>query len=213
MLFSSCALAAPGCGSSTRSESPTAVSTPTPAPVPTPTPRLTISLDAPADTVQYSPLLARLVVPQAYEFTVTPLRVNEPYPAGFAHTIDVWLSLSSPVLAESSVGFAMAWLGGGRWTIDWYNPPDNWFYKRNQFDMPLGQPATIRITKHSGGIAELFVNGVSVHAIEASDALRYVRARVLGVAADITFIPAGIEGATIPSGEPQTRCLFCPPGR
>lgn len=206
----------PACGSGGSGPSSTpAVSTPppTPAPTPTPTPRQTVVIDAPADSVQYSPVLARLVAPQAYEFTVRPLRVNLPYPSDYAHTVDVWLTPGTDVTSPG-VGFAATWLGGGRWVVYSFKPSSRWYYGRNRFDLALGESATFRITKHNANIAEFFVNGVSMETVdEGMDVSGWVRARVLGMAAEITWIPAGLASSAAGSTETAPLpCLFCVPG-
>lgn len=94
------------CGSGGSSPTaPTTAITPLPTPSPTPTPRQTESLDAPADFIQYSLPMARITAPAAYELTATPQRINLPDPSKFAHTFEVWLSISNEVLASSSIGW------------------------------------------------------------------------------------------------------------
>jgi hypothetical protein len=169
-------------------------------------------IDAPADFVQYSPVLARLIAPQAYEFTVRPLRVNLPYPSEFAHTVDVWLSPGTDVLATSSVGFAASWLGNGRWVVHSYKPSSRWYYGRSRFDLALGESVTFRITKHTANIAEFFVNGVSMEAVdEGMDVSAWVRARVLGMAAEISWVPMGLTSVASSAETRPSPCLFCPP--
>ncbi len=154
--------------------------------------------------------MARITAPAAYELTATPQRINQPDPSKFAHTFEVWLSISNEVLASSSIGFSMSWLGNNHWNVGSYTPAGNWYYTRTQFDLPLGQTATLRVTKHAAGIAELFVNGVSMHSIEDKEPSRFVRARVVGTATDFTYVPVGLFDSAIAS--PRTLpCVFCAP--
>ena len=167
-------LVSPGCGSGESAPAaPTAAATPEPTASPLPPPRLTASLDAEADLTQYSPPMARLTSPQAFEIAITPFRINPPFTSQFAHSFDVWLSLSNEVSASSSLGFAMIWLGNNRWAVSSYSPAGGWYHAPARFTLPLGQTATVRVTKHAQGIAELFVNGVSMHSIEDATPSRF----------------------------------------
>ncbi len=205
------------CGSGNSGPSPapagSSLPTPTPAPTPTPTPRQTTVIDAPADSVQYSPVLARVVAPQAYEFTVRPLRVNLPYPSEYAHTVEVWLTPVTDVSATSSIAFSASWLGNDRWSVDSYTPSGRWYYGRNRFSLALGESVTFRITKHTANIAEFFVNGVSMESVdEGMDVSGWVRARVVGMAAEISWVPVGLASSS--AGSPDTAplpCVFCLP--
>jgi hypothetical protein len=199
-----------GCGGKSTPTAPTVAATPTPTPAPTPTPRQTSSLDAAGDFVQYTPPMARITAPAAYEFTATPLRINQPNPSSFAHTFEVWLSISNEVLANSSLGFSLVWLGNNHWSVDSYSPAGSWYHSRTQFDLPLGQTVTVRVTKHAAGIAELFINGVSMHSIEDTEPSRFLTGRVVGTATDFNFFPTGLTGSgvTTPRSQP---CLFCAP--
>jgi hypothetical protein len=188
-------------------------STPTPPPAPTPTPRQTAVVDAPADSIQYSAVLARIVAPEAYEFTVRPMSINPPYPSTFAHTVDVWLSPGTDVLADSAVGFAASWLGNGRWAVSSYTPGGRWYYGRSRFELRLGDVAVFRITKHSANIAEFFVNGISMESVDAGmDVSGWVRARVVGMAAEISWVPKGFaSSAATPRETPPLLCRLCLP--
>lgn len=205
-----------GCGSgSDRVTTPTAAVVPTPTPLPTPTPRQTTTIDAEADFLQYSPLMARLVAPQSFEFTVRPLRINLPYPSSFSHTVEVWFSPTTTVSALNSIGFSATWLGNGRWTVDSYTPSGGWYYGRSRFGLALGDTATFRITKHNAGVSEFFVNGVSLEAIDwGTEVAGYVRTRVVGSAAEISWVPTGgLSGSSLSPLEAPAACLFCPPAR
>lgn len=152
--------------------------------------------------------MARIVAPQAYEFTIRPLRVNTPYPSTYAHTIDVWFQDNF-----SSVGFAASWLGNNRWAVYSYSTAGGWYYGRNRFDLALGESARFRITKHNANVTEFFVNGTSLESIDAGmEVAGWVHSRALGMAAEITWVPVGIATASI---EPVRAlpCLFCPPAR
>lgn len=205
------------CGSGNSGPSPapagSSLPTPTPAPTPTPTPRQTTLIDAPADSVQYSPVLARVVAPQAYEFTVRPLHVNLPYPSDYAHTVDVWLTPVTDVSATSSIAFSASWLGNGRWSVNSYTPSGRWYYGRNRFSLALGESVTFRITKHTANIAEFFVNGVSMESVdEGMDVSGWVRARVVGMAAEISWVPVGLAASSAGSADAAPLpCLFCLP--
>jgi hypothetical protein len=170
-------------------------------------------IEAAADFIQYSPILARVVAPQAYEFTVRPLHVNLPYPSSFAHTVEVWLTPVTDVTATSSIGFSASWLGNGRWRVDSYTPGGRWYYGRSRFSLALGESATFRITKHTANIAEFFVNGVSMESVdEGLDVSGWVRARVVGMAAEISWVPAGLASSGASSLETAPLpCLFCLP--
>lgn len=199
------------CGSSTPAPTtPTVLATP--APTPTPTPRQTVTLDAPADFVQYSSVMARVIAPQAYEFTVRPLRINLPNPSTYSHTVEIWLSKGPEVLSDSSLGFSASWLGSGRWRVDSYTPAGHWYYGQSRFELALGDTATFRITKHAAGIAEFFVNGISMESIEDGlEVARTLRARVVGTAAEISWVPVGLSSAAIAQPGPILPCLFCSP--
>lgn len=204
-----------GCGSGgDRVTTPTAAGAPTPTPLPTPTPRQTATIDAEADFVQYSPLMARLVAPQSFEFTVRPLRINLPYPSSFSHTVEVWFSPGTTVSAANSIGFSATWLGNGRWSVDSYTPSGGWYYGHGRFALALGDTATFRITKHNAGVSEFFVNGVSLEAIDwGTEVAGYVRTRVVGSAAEISWVPTGgLSGSALPAIESSGVCLFCAPG-
>jgi hypothetical protein len=203
-----------GCGSESSGPSsvPAPVAAPTATPAPTPTPRQTAVIDAAPDFIEYSPILARLSAPQAFEFTVRPLQINVPYPSRFAHTVDVWLSLGNDLSAGSSVGFAAMWLGNDHWIVASYTPSGGWYYGRSRFDLAMGQSATFRITKHNANIAEFFVNGVSMESVNAgADTTGWVRARVVGTAAEISWVPALSSTAVGGAGAGPFPCLFCAP--
>jgi hypothetical protein len=204
----------PACGSGGSGPSATpVVSVPTPTPAPTPSPRQTVVIDAAADFIQYSPVLTRLVAPQAYEFTVRPLRVNLPYPSNFAHTLEVWLAAGTDVVSGSSVGFSASWLGEGRWIVDSYTPSGRWYYGRSRFDLALGESATFRVTKHTANAAEFFVNGISMESVtEGTDVSAWVRARVVGMAAEISWVPTGLASSAVSETDAAPLpCLFCLP--
>lgn len=203
-----------GSGNSGPSPAPAVSSQPVPTPAPTPTPRQTTVIDAPADTIQYSPVLARVIAPQAYEFTVRPLRVNLPYPSDYAHTVEVWLTPVTDITATSSIAFSASWLGNDRWSVNSYTPGGRWYYGRSRFSLALGESVTFRITKHTANIAEFFVNGVSMESVdEGMDVSGWVRARVVGMAAEISWVPVGLASSS--AGSPDTAplpCVLCLPG-
>ncbi len=200
-------LGSQACGSGGSSPSaPTVTAAPLPSPSPTATPLQTLTLDAPSDATQVSPYLARIVAPQAYEFTVRPLRVNPPYPSAFAHTIDVWFADNT-----GNIGFAAAWLGNGRWAVYSYTPRAGWYYGRNRFDLALGDAVTFRITKHNANVTEFFVNGVSMESIDDGiEVAGRIYARALGMAAEISWIPLPISGSVSRPEAERLPCLFCP---
>lgn len=172
-----------------------------------------MTLDAAADFVQYSSLMARIVAPQAYEFTVRPLRINPPENSQYAHAVEVWLSSGTDVQSASSLSFSAVWLGNGRWVVDSYRATAGWYNGRSRFDLALGDSATFRVTKHAAGIDEFFVNGVSMESIEDGlEVARILRARVVGAAAEISWVPTGLNSASLSRSEPLP-CLFCPPRR
>lgn len=153
-----------------------------------------------------SPYLARIVAPQAYEFKVRPLRVNQPFPSVYAHTLDVWFTDSS-----GNVGFAAAWRGNGHWEVYSYTPRTGWYYGRNGFDLALGDVATFRITKHNANVTEFFVNGVSMESIDDGiDVAGRVYSRVLGMAADISWVPLPTSGSANQTEAGGLPCLLCP---
>ncbi|MBX7186679.1 MAG: hypothetical protein K1Y01_16175 [Vicinamibacteria bacterium] len=168
-----------------------------------------MSLDAPSDATLVSPYLARIVAPQAYEFTVRPLRVSAPYPSTYAHTVDVWFSDST-----GNIGFAAAWLGNGRWAVYSYTPRAGWYYGRSRFDLALGDAATFRITKHNANTTEFFVNGISMESInDGMEVAGRIYARVLGMAAEISWVPLPTSGAANQPESGPLPCLFCPAQR
>ena len=203
------------CGSGGSSSTPSGASVlPTATPAPTPTPRQTATIDAEADFIQYSPIMARVVAPQAFEFTARPLRVNLPYPSSYSHTFEVWLSPGTTVTSASSIGFSATWLGNGRWIVDSFTPSGGWYYGRNRFNLALGDTATFRLTKHNAGVSEFFVNGASLEAIDwGTEVAGYVRTRVVGMAAEVAWIPVGLSGNALSPPEGPLPCLFCPPAR
>ena len=197
------------CGSGGSSPSaPTVASTPLPTPPPSPTPRQTVSLEAAADIIVPLPLMARITSPVAFEMAVTPRRINPPYPSRANHTFEIWLNPVSEDGTNPNIGFAMAWDGNDHWTIGSYSFRGNWYYTRSRFDLPLGQTATVRVTKHAQGIAELFVNGVSMHSVEDRMPSSAVWVRVVGTATDFAYVPVGLNGL---AASPRTilPCLFC----
>src|SRR5262245_58679049 len=113
-------LAACGSGGSRSGLASPTIVQPTPTPTPTPTPRQTVTVDAPGALLHFSPVMPRIVAPQAYEFTIRPLAINPPYPGEFLNTVDIWLSTGSEVLAASSIGFSIAWDGNNHWEVNSY---------------------------------------------------------------------------------------------
>jgi len=206
------ALLGQGCGSESTPTAPTVAATPTPTPVPTPAPRQTTVIDAASDFIQYSTVMARLSAPQAFELTVRPLRINVPYPSAYAHTVEVWLSLGNDLSTGNNVGFSAVWLGNGHWVVHSYTPGGGWYYGSSRFDLALGDSATFRITKHNANIAEFFVNGVSMESVDAgADTTGWVRARVVGTAAEVSWIPALSSTAVSGTGTGPFPCIFCSP--
>ncbi len=196
-----------GCGGGSAAPTAPTLVVSTPAPTPTPTPLRSLTLDAAADATQVSPYMARIVAPQAYEVKVRPLRINVPYPSTYAHTVDIWFEDSTEYVA-----FAAAWLGNGRWAVYSYRTGTGWYYGRSRFELALGDTATFRITKHTANTTEFFVNGVSMEAVEGSmETAGRVYARVLGLAADVSWVPLPTSATTdLPKMAPFL-CLFCPP--
>lgn len=151
--------------------------------------------------------------PQGFDLGITPQRINEPYPSSFSHTVEVWLwdiRATSENFTSMGVAFTIGWEGNNRWRVDSFTPETGWYYTRSRIDLPLGQPMAVRVVKHAAGIAELFVNGVSLHSIQDAEITRMVRVRVVGTAADFSFIPVGLSSQSI-YPEAHGLCGFCRP--
>ena len=70
---------------------------------------------------------------------------------------------------------------------------------------------SVRVVKHAAGVTELFVNGASMHnSIQDVEVTRMVRVRVVGTAADFSYVPVGLTGLSF-SYEAPVRCVFCAP--
>lgn len=203
-------LAALACGGG----SPAAPSPPVLAatPVPTPPPRVTFSLSAPADHLQYSPAIQPLLPGQSFEILFTPTKVDDVPGHRFALAVEIWLrpdelDILSPA---SSVGFSFGWYRDEEWWLSMYYEND-WHETLNRVRMPLGGQRGARVVRRPDGTADLFLDGNLLMTIAAPEPRMILYTRVVGADATFSYQPGmGGAGFSAPSGGPGTgRCGPC----
>lgn len=207
-----CALvAAVGCGGSSRPSTPSPVTTalaPTPTPTPTPTPPVTFRLDAAADVSQFSRILATLTVGQTYEFDFTPLWVNFASNNRFAYTFEFWLDSA----ASNGTGVGIEWLNTTSWHIFYFEPGPGFQDTSRRINLPLVQKRRVRVSRGRDGVAEFFLDDLSLIRLNDPGPSKALTARVVGTGAEYTYIPNDVRSTATLDPRGNT-CLFCQPQR
>ena len=212
LLAASC-LAAGGCGGDSSPVAPV----PVPAATPTPVPRTTFSLAAPADYYQLSSPLTLLTAGQSFELTVRPMQINEAPDEEFAHAVEVWLwsdTATRETFTDSGLALSLMWLGDSEWSVSYYTPERRWRDTNQRVQIRLGDQSTVRVVRRTDGFVEFLLGGTSVLTLSDSEARRSVLARVVGAAAEFSYVPQGAASAAqLDSPTAAAPCGDCVAGR
>jgi hypothetical protein len=130
---------------------------------------------------------------QSFEITFKAVSLDVVPMEAFLHAVEFWITTateSNSVQAEpSNLALGFGTTGGTEWSMHYWVFGVGYIHTRERSEFALGQPRIVRMTRRSDGIAEFFLDGVSVLTVEDFAIPAFVRARVVGCAAEFSYLP------------------------